>query len=176
MFRFNLSRWLLLLLLLTAFKPSLQAQELSDLTIYLVRHAEKENTGKDPNLSQLGKERAKALAALLDFELVTEIYSTNYKRTLETAEPLASQKNLTVELYDPSKLNAFAETLKQKSTGIIVVIGHSNTTPKLVSFISGQAIDPMDETEYEHVYILNRRLDGKFSVNHLKLVCRRNAM
>ena len=57
--------------------------------VFLVRHAEKE-TGSDPALTADGAVRAKALAARLAGEGVTEIWSTRTNRTEQTAAPLAA--------------------------------------------------------------------------------------
>ena len=61
-------------------------------TVVVVRHAEKStDDARDPSLSELGRERARALSALLKDAGVTEIYTTHYKRTRQTAEPFAQQ-------------------------------------------------------------------------------------
>ena len=72
--------------------------------VYLVRHAEKADTGKDPELTDIGKQRADELARMLKDAGVTHIWSTDYKRTRTTAEPLATRLRLKVEIYDPAKL------------------------------------------------------------------------
>ena len=71
-----------LLLLLFCFSSCASAQ-----TFYVVRHAEKETAtmSSDVALSDAGKGRASALAALLRDSSITAIYSTNYVRTRTTA-------------------------------------------------------------------------------------------
>ena len=59
-------------------------------TIYLVRHAEKAK-GKDPVLTAQGKQRAENLAQMLQDAGVTRVYSTDYRRTQQTAAPSAKQ-------------------------------------------------------------------------------------
>ncbi|MEL6694256.1 MAG: phosphoglycerate mutase family protein [Pseudomonadota bacterium] len=122
--------------------------------IYLVRHAEKQ-TGDDPALTDQGRSRADVLADLLSDKGLTEIYSTNYKRTLETAAPIAERTRLEVQLYDASDLDAFAEILKSKS-GVILVVGHSNTTPPLAAALGGDPGTAIDEsTEYDRLYVID---------------------
>ena len=122
--------------------------------IYLVRHAEKQK-GDNPSLTQAGKARADTLADLLSDKGLSEIYSTNYRRTLETAAPIAERTRLEVKLYDPSDLEAFAQVLKS-TEGVILVVGHSNTTPPLASALGGEAGTPIDEsTEYDRLYVVD---------------------
>ena len=122
--------------------------------IYLVRHAEKQ-TGDNPALTDAGKARADTLAEILSDKGLTEIYSTDYKRTLETAAPIAEQTRLEVQLYDASDLDAFAEILKSKQ-GVLLVVGHSNTTPPLAAALGGDPGTPIDEsTEYDRLYVID---------------------
>ena len=72
-----------------------------------------------------------------------------------TAAPLATKLGLTVTPYNPSELKDFAEALK-KQEGTILIVGHSNTTPPLVTLLSGQATDPIDDSEYDNLYQIVR--------------------
>lgn len=121
--------------------------------IYLVRHAEKQ-TGSDPALTEAGHQRAVLLADLLADKGVTHIHSTNYRRTLETAAPLAERLGLPVELYDPSDLEVFADALASMP-GIHLVVGHSNTTPPLAEALGGDPGTEIDEaSEYDRLYVI----------------------
>ena len=134
--------------------PSIEtASEIVRHEIYLVRHAEKQ-AGDDPSLTAAGVERAELLAQILGDKGVTNIHSTNLKRTLETAAPLATQTGLEVALYDPSDLDAFADTL-EANVGVHLVVGHSNTTPQLATALGGDPGREIDEaTEYDRLYVI----------------------
>ena len=121
--------------------------------VYLVRHAEKADTGKDPELTDIGKARAEELSRMLRDAGVTHIWSTDYKRTRGTAEPLAAKLRLKVEVYDPSKLGEFATRLKSMP-GRHLVVGHSNTTPGLVQALGGEPGQAMPDTEYDRFYVV----------------------
>lgn len=121
--------------------------------VYLVRHAEKADTGKDPELTPEGVERAKELARLLKDAGVTHIWSTGFKRTRATAAPLAATLRLAVETYDASNLLAFATKLKS-IPGRHLVVGHSNTTPGLVEALGGTPGLPMSDDEYDRFYVV----------------------
>ncbi len=123
--------------------------------IYLVRHAEKMiSANHDPSLTAVGFQRARNLAVLLKDEEISTIYSTDYKRTKQTAAPTAKAMKMDVVIYDPRQLKAFAEQVKQ-SSGNLLIVGHSNTTPKLVSLLGGDDHGKIDESEYDRLYLLS---------------------
>jgi phosphohistidine phosphatase SixA len=121
--------------------------------VYLVRHAEKADTGKDPELTDIGKERAEELSRFLKDAGITNIWTTDYKRTRETAGPIAARTRVKVEVYDPAKLGEFATKLKSMP-GRHLVVGHSNTTPGLVQALGGDPGQPMPDSEYDRFYIV----------------------
>ncbi len=121
--------------------------------VYLVRHAEKADTGKDPELTVEGKERADELARMLKDGGVTHVWSTDTKRTRGTAEPLSARTRVKLELYDPAKLGEFATRLKS-IPGRHLVVGHSNTTPGLVQALGGDPGAPMPDSEYDRLYVV----------------------
>lgn len=131
----------------------------SDATYYLVRHAEKQLDVKDPPLTPEGEMRAQDLSQRLSDVNLTDIYSTDYVRTQATAAPTASAKNLTVMSYDPSDLPGFAKVLLARE-GVILVAGHSNTTPQLAELLGADPGTEIDEaTEYNRLYVIERRGD-----------------
>lgn len=120
-----------------ATKP-IQDTELT--TYYLIRHAEKDRsdpTNEDPDLTPRGLERAKSWGAFFDSIPIQQVYSTNYKRTQETARYTALRHNLMVEMYDPNDL--YSEDFQTLTYGqTVLIVGHSNTTPKFVNAITGK--------------------------------------
>lgn len=134
-----------------------------DATFYLVRHAEKQVDGtRDPTLTPEGEERAQAIAEALKDVSFDAIYSTNFKRTLATAAPTASQANMTVQQYDPrpDALKAFSESLKMKS-GTFLIVGHSNTTPVVAGILAGKELPELLDHQYDHLYKVVHQSDGK---------------
>lgn len=120
-------------------------------TLYLVRHAEKE-AGSDPGLTAAGARRATDLALLLRDAGIRHVFSSGFRRTRETAAPLAAALGLEVRGYDPADLAALAETLRDLD-GDALVVGHSDTTPALVRLLGGTA-EPLPEWQYDRVYQL----------------------
>ena len=121
--------------------------------VYLVRHAEKADTTKDPALSQAGEARAAELARMLIDAGITHVWSTDLKRTRLTAKPLAERSGITVSTYDPGKLDQLAIRLKT-TPGRHLVVGHSNTTPEVVKQLGGEPGPGIDENEYDRFYLV----------------------
>ncbi|WP_394176084.1 SixA phosphatase family protein [Thalassotalea litorea] len=120
-------------------------------TIYLIRHAEKQKRADDPPLTECGHLRAKKFAEDFSATPLLAIYSSDYHRTQQTAAPVASQKNLTIQSYNPAQLQDIANRLlDQRQTALVV--GHSNTTAVLAGILSSQHLTEFSETEYDRIY------------------------
>ena len=77
-------------------------------TFYLIRHAEKvriNKTDRDPALNEKGMIRALNWRDFFIDKDISKIYSTNYKRTLETVKPIEVATGLTAILYSPSSID-----------------------------------------------------------------------
>ena len=77
-------------------------------TFYLIRHAEKVRTNKsdrDPALNKKGIIRAQNWKEYFINKDISKIYSTNYKRTLETVKPIQEAIGLTAILYSSSSID-----------------------------------------------------------------------
>ena len=107
--------------------------------VFVVRHAEKQAEHGDPQLSDAGRKRAVALARLLAHAGVTHLFSTQYRRTRATLEPLAASLEIEVAVVDADALDEQVEILKALPGGsVAVVAGHSNTVPALVRGLGGK--------------------------------------
>ncbi len=89
-------------------------------SIYLVRHAEKQKEGENPSLTPYGQARAKQLARLLSQANISQIYSTKYQRTRQTANPLATNQHIAVQNYNPRHLEQLSILLQQRKEKKIV--------------------------------------------------------
>jgi len=126
---------------------SCQAQ---DNTWYFVRHFEKQQ-GDDPHLSELGQQSAQKLVTAFEGKQLNKIYSTQYHRTLESAAPLAAARGLEIIIYDPAKLELFAQQIKTENH--ILIVGHSNTTPQLIRLMGAEVAD-LTEADYGQLFTL----------------------
>ena len=126
-------------------------------TIYLIRHAEKERTNpndRDPSLTQDGLGRAVRWAEVLKNVPLAAVYSTDYKRTRQTASPSALKNQLELKLYDPRNFNIseLKELYKGKS---VLVVGHSNTTPFMANALLGKNVyKQIDDNNNGNLYIV----------------------
>jgi phosphohistidine phosphatase SixA len=126
-------------------------------TFYFIRHAEKDRsdkTNRNPHLTEAGIARAqhwKDILKNIDFDAV---YSTDYYRTKETAIPLAQENNVDLTIYDANILDG--EKLKIDNVGkTILVVGHSDTTPKFVNHVIGQEKhSSIDDSNNGNLYIV----------------------
>ena len=124
-------------------------------TLYLVRHAEKQADGsRDPALTEIGKNRSEQLAVWFQGKNITEIWSSDYKRTRDSAMPLATGLGLGLSIYDPRNLPDLVEKLAHNQSTALIV-GHSNTTPELARLLCDCFIEDMDESEYDRIIVIS---------------------
>jgi broad specificity phosphatase PhoE len=132
------------------------------LEVVVVRHAEKLADGDDPALSDAGRARAQRLAYLLRAEPLVAVYSTDTRRTRQTAKPAADGHGLAVTIYNPHMPPAeFVAWLKQTHPhGTVLVVGHSNTAPAIAAALCGCEVAAMGETEFDRVMRVRFDADG----------------
>lgn len=120
----------------------------------MVRHAEKQlNGGNNPFLTAQGEKRAMDLNKILSKKRIEQIYSTNTLRTIATATPLANNKHIKVQIYNGSKPDSLYTQIKIMNYNTLI-IGHSNTVPKLVNIISETVYLKTDlgDEEYDKLF------------------------
>jgi broad specificity phosphatase PhoE len=133
-------------------------------TVIFVRHAERADGGAgaapmtgapaDPSLSDAGVARAARLATMLADAGVKGIYTSEFKRTQETARPLASKLGLTIQVVPSKDAAGLAAKIKAAhARDTVLIIGHSNTIPQLIRAFGGPEIKIADD-EYSGIYIL----------------------
>jgi 2,3-bisphosphoglycerate-dependent phosphoglycerate mutase len=146
--------------------PSAMAQTTAavdaPLTIYVVRHAEKDTVDKvNPALSALGEQRAKDLCQAFGKEMPQKVFSTNTRRTLQTAACLEHIP----QLYDPRQLPALVKNVQaMDNTTTILVIGHSNTVLETIeAFGAKRPLAQLDDADYDYLFVL-RKDKGQWTV------------
>ena len=142
------------LLIIALFVLQISFGQQSTTTYYFIRHAEKVDNSQNPDLSEIGLERANLWNKIFSEVGFDEIYSTDYKRTTQTASPTATAKNIQIKLYNPktTAIDSFKkETLGKK----VLIVGHSNTTPNFVNQIINQKIyADIEDTRFGNLYIV----------------------
>lgn len=134
-------------------------------TVWIVRHAEKDTafaTRANPDLNQLGKQRAVDLAAYLKKEPIAFIYSTDTKRTKQTAEHIKAP----LEIYHPKNLANIANQLLETRRGkTILLVGHSNTVLETIEALGGQRpVKALSDDDYDYIFKVVIGTEGKSKV------------
>lgn len=142
-------------------------------TIYVVRHAEKDladSKNADPDLSEDGYSRAEALSEKLKAQNIAVIFSTNYKRTKQTALPLARNKGLDIVSYEGRNYTDLKEAVnKNYKNKKVLIVGHSNTVLEIVKAFG--AVPPVSSlTEEDYDFLFELRIDR---LSKVKLITRR---
>lgn len=138
-------------------------------TVLVVRHAERADAAKpgarsgaepreemmaaDPELSAAGRARAEALASTLKDAGITEIFATEYKRTQQTAAPLAKLLGVTVQTISSKDTAALVSRLKSVK-GTALVVGHSNTVPDIIKGLGIAAPVTIGEADYDNLFVV----------------------
>ena len=152
--------FLLFISCITEKKESDMNAEIQDTTVfYFIRHAEKDRSdpeNRDPELTEKGLLRAAYWKEVLEQVPLSVVYSTDYKRTLQTAQPVAEYKNLDILIYAPDTMAMQDLAAKHRGKHILVV-GHSNTTPQLVNQLLGtDAYQDIDDSNNGNLYIVQQ--------------------
>ena len=146
-------------------------------TLIFVRHAEKQLAPEDdPELTEAGRRRVAELTRqLVDADVVAgvdAIYSTPFKRTMQTAEPLAEALDLPIRRYDPDPEDpeAMLEDIVRRHKGkIILIVGHSNTIPELIAELgASKKVPPIADNEYDNLYLISIPWFGKTKTIRLR--------
>ncbi len=139
----------------------------NNFTLYLIRHAEKQPDGShDPVLTMAGKNRSKQLAEWFRDKDIADIWSSDYRRTRDTAKPLLTQLGLELSIYDPRDQTALVRNLLDRQHNALVV-GHSNTIPELARLLCKCTITDMDESEHDRLIVITI-VDGAAKTNILE--------
>ena len=161
--------------------PAVAQDEFKPISVFLIRHAEREQEPKqDPPLSKDGIARSQALARLLGSAGVKAILTSQYTRTKQTAEPLATKLGLTVTPFtlkiSPSNpRQVAAESTAEVTNKIlerggesVLVIGHSNSIPDVIKMLGGDVVPTIDEKKFDDLFIVTVYAKGKAKVVQLK--------
>ncbi|NEZ03594.1 histidine phosphatase family protein [Wenzhouxiangella sp. XN201] len=130
--------------------------------IVVVRHAEKADNGtQDPDLTEAGQARAGALAEALARSEIGALIATQYQRTQQTLSVLADRHDLEIAVVhaESGEVEAHIEAIARKAReadtdGLLVIAGHSNTVGLIVEALAGHVVSPIDESEYDRLFLL----------------------
>lgn len=128
--------------------------------IVLVRHAERASEpADDPGLTPAGEQRAQALAQALAGLRVNAIVTTQLRRTRATAAPLAQSLGVQPQVIETRRgdaaghIQAVADAVRAQS-GVVLVVGHSNTVTAVLAALGGPKLANLCETSFHHAFVL----------------------
>lgn len=144
-------------------------------TVIFVRYANvTEGSSANPGLSAAGQRRAGELARVLgDIDVVAgidAIFATQYRNSQETAEPLAQQLQLPVQVVDATNIRGLADMILQEYKGkIVLVVTDREALPQLIRRFQGsKKLPPMVDTEHDNLYIVSIPWYGRVKTLRLK--------
>lgn len=159
----------------------LTAEEFKATTVFLIRHAEKADAPpEDPPLNEKGKLRSQELARMLGGSGIKAIYTSQFLRATQTAEPLARQLGLTAAVtpikMNPSKPREVSEQsiaeiiakIYERPGDAVLIIGHSNTIPEVIKMLGGDVVPRIDEKKFDDLFIVTVYGKGRAKVVQMK--------
>ncbi|MGJ8593120.1 MAG: SixA phosphatase family protein [Aquaticitalea sp.] len=139
---------------------------------YFIRHAEKDRSNpseKNPHLNADGLKRAENWNKILEHIKFSKVYSSDYIRTKETAQPTADKNNVKLTIYQPNPKDI--DAFKTENLGkTVLIVGHSNTIPSFVNAIIGeQKYEDIEDDNNGNLYIVtivgDKNLDQVLTIN-----------
>lgn len=158
------------IVLMVVFSTAVLAHPETPSTVILVRHAEKVDGSADPELSKAGQDRAVMLARVLSDAGVSEIYTTQFRRTNLTAEPLAKVLKLEPKILQAGTaypVEVVARIRKERLGETTLVVGHSNTIGPVLRELGVATPIALTDKDYGDIFICTIPVKGKASVIRL---------
>jgi phosphohistidine phosphatase SixA len=155
----------------------------------VVRHAERNDTencspatvktrpNRSLNLVGGQSPRAEILGHVGEQDGIAAIYASEFCRTQQTVQPLATKLGLAVNVVDQYQAdgmtvnvdNLINQVWVNNIGQVVLIAGHTNTVPPIIEKLSGITVDEIGETEFDNLYIvIIPRWWGKPKVVRLK--------
>ena len=129
--------------------PALAAQSL----LILVRHAERPpEVEGDPDLTPAGKARAQKLATMLAESGIRAVFTSEFKRTQETARPLATKLGIPPEVVPAADTSALVDKLEDHPTETVLVVGHADTVAEIIKARGGPTVTIADD-QFDDIFV-----------------------
>lgn len=161
--------------LLVAFGLAWFFENQATTTVIFVRYADPaKDQGSNPGLSPAGQARAEELSRVLgDVDVVAgvdAIFTTQYRHTQETADPIARRLHLPVQTVDVTDIRGLLKRIQKHYKGkIVLVITHPDPIAELIRELHGSKKLPLlASDEYDNLYIVSIPWYGKVKTLHLK--------
>ena len=135
-------------------------------TVMVLRHAEA-GAGDDPGLTAAGEARAQELVHAVLHSGVSAIYATQWKRTQQTAQPLAAQLHKVIVVKNDMDVEGLVgEVLSNHKGQTVLIVGHQPTVPMIIKELGGKPVPSVEG--HDDLYIVTVYAPGKAQVLHLQ--------
>lgn len=129
--------------------------------VYIVRHAERVDGSHDSPISSKGETRAEQLAYMLSAADLETIYVTEFRRTQQTAAPLAQRLNLEPVIVPSPDTETLVRKIRSHGDDeAILVVGHGNTIPAILETLGYDNEIRLGGDEYDNLFVLVPRENG----------------
>ena len=122
----------------------------------LIRHADVNAGGTDPDLNAAGQTRAQELVHVLGDAGIVAILVTSLRRSQQTAAPLAAALGIQPTVTDQID-DAVAAIRSRQRGDTVLVIGHTNTVPEIIAGLGGPADVTIGPDEFDRLFVLSER-------------------
>jgi broad specificity phosphatase PhoE len=140
--------------------------EAAEVTVYIVRHAEKQSAGdmpmekEDPPLSAEGQMRAMGLVEDIPVRELDAIYVTKTKRSHDTASAVIALTGIEPIYYPPRDVEGLVARLRKRHGERVLVVGHSNTIPPLLQGLGVQEPIQIADDQYGDLWVVTVAASG----------------
>ena len=123
-------------------------------TLVLVRHADRVAT--ETNLSAAGLARAQELVHVGAKADIRGVYQSDTDRSRQTAAPLASSLSITPVEIPANDVTALVNHILANHRGhTVLVVGHSNTVPQIISMVGGPLLPDLADNEFDNLFVVD---------------------
>jgi phosphohistidine phosphatase SixA len=129
--------------------------------IFLTRHAERADQSSDSLLSSAGKIRAKRLAQILKDSGITQIFTSQKRRTILTAAPLAAALHLVATQVPAEDIDGLLARVHAAGPhDRLLIVGHSDTVPAILRRLGVTTPIVIGDTEYNNLFVVIPQASG----------------
>jgi broad specificity phosphatase PhoE len=132
------------------------------MNVVLIRHAERDSSGHDA-LSAAGRKRAQLLVSMFREAGVSALFTSEFTRTKQTAEPLAQALAITPREI-ASDLDAARDQIRDGGA-LSIVVGHSDTVPLLIGALGGPPDLQIQDDEFDRMFVVGVGPDAVSTVS-----------
>ncbi len=126
--------------------------------VFLVRHTEREWEGEDPPLIAAGEARAQALAETLRDAGITRIVTTQWRRTSDTAKPLAKLLRITPQVIPVfegkarENIDETAAAVRGYKDETVLIVGHITVTG-VIAALGGPRLPTICDNVFSDLFL-----------------------